>query len=242
MSIHAVSHFGGVLAPTTFTPSAIYSDPTWFAELMGFQVSNLHAQQMTAMPSNDEVKALIFKLNPNKASGPDGLTSGFFKGAWSVIDAETKTSILQFFSSCFLLSSANATIISLVPKFPGARKITDFRPISCLNTVYKVISRLLVKRLKPTLPQLILPSQTSFVKDCLLLENKTLASELINGYHRNKGSKNITIKVDIAEAFDTLSWNFLFSCLQAWDFLCCTFPGSVPAYVLRASWLVTMAQ
>lgn len=48
----------------------------------------------------------------------------------------------------------------------------------------------------------------------LIIENTTLAGELINGYHRNKGSKKITIKVDIAKAFDTLSWDFLFSCLK----------------------------
>lgn len=124
------------------------------------------------------------------------------------------TSISHFFYTGFLPSSANATILTLVPKFPGASKITDFRPISCLNTVYKVISRLLVKRLKLILPKLILPSQTTFVQRRHLLENTILASELIYGYHKNKGSKKITIKVDIAKAFDTLSLDFLFSCLQ----------------------------
>lgn len=102
----------------------------------------------------------------------------------------------------------------MVPKFPGASKVTDFRPISCLNTVYKVISRLLVKRLKIILQGLILPSQTAFVKDRLLLENTVLASELVNGYHKKHGVKRITIKVDIAKAFDTLSWEFLFACLE----------------------------
>ena len=99
-------------------------------------------------------------------------------------------------------------------KFLGATQITDFRPISCLNTVYKAISRLLVKRLKPMLSHFILPSQTAFVKGRLLVENTTLAGELVNGYHKNKGKKKITIKVDIAKAFDTLSWEFLFSCLE----------------------------
>lgn len=52
------------------------------------------------------------------------------------------------------------------------------------------------------------------MKGRILTENTTLAGELINGYHKNKGSKRITIKVDIAKAFDTLSWDFLFSCLR----------------------------
>lgn len=120
----------------------------------------------------------------------------------------------NLFASNFLPSAVNATILTLVPKFPGASKISDFRPISCLNTIYKVISRLLVKRLKPILPSLVLPSQTAFVKGRLLVENTMLAGELINGYHKNKGPKKITIKVDISKAFDTLSWDFLLSCLE----------------------------
>lgn len=123
-------------------------------------------------------------------------------------------SITHFFSTGILPAATNATILTLVPKFPGASKISEFRPISCLNTVCKLISRLLVKKLKTILPSLILPCQTAFVQGRLLLENTVLASDLINGYHMNKGAKKITIKVDIAKAFDTLSWEFLFSCLQ----------------------------
>lgn len=76
---------------------------------------------------------------------------------------------------------------------------------------------MLVRHLKPILFDLILPCQTAFVKGRLIIENTTLAGELINGYHRNKGAKKITIKVDIAKVFDTLSWDFLFSCLQSLD-------------------------
>ncbi|XP_056844021.1 uncharacterized protein LOC130496191 [Raphanus sativus] len=217
MSIHAVSHFGSVLSPSSLPCSRVYSPPDWFLDLTGFRVSAETAQLMLSVPTQSEIQAMFFRLNPNKAPGPDGLTSGFFKGAWSVVGEETTASILHFFASGFLPSTANATILSMVPKFPGATKVSDFRPISCLNTIYKVISRLLVKRLKPMLPSLILPSQTAFVKDRLLLENTNLASELINGYHRNKGKKKITIKVDIAKAFDTLSWDFLFACLTGMD-------------------------
>lgn len=157
---------------------------------------------------------MFFKLNPNKASGPDGLASGFFRASWDIIGQEVIVSITNFFSSSFLPSSTNATILSLVPKRPRASQITDYRPISCLNTVYKVISRLLVSRLKPILPEFIVPNQTAFVKDRLLVENIVLASELIHGYHKKGGVKRITIKVDIAKAFDTLSWDFLFHYLQ----------------------------
>lgn len=157
---------------------------------------------------------MMFRLNPNKAPGPDGLTSGFFKASWSLLGDEVAQSIIHFFYTSFLPTSINSTILALIPKRPGASAISDFRPIACLNTVYKVISRLLVKRLKPILPSLIVPNQTAFVKDRLLVENTVLAAELVHGYHKRQGPKHITIKVDIAKAFDTLSWEFLFNCLE----------------------------
>lgn len=155
----------------------------------------------------------MFKLNANKAPGPDGLTSGFFKATWDFLGKKVVNSIAQFFTSSFMHTATNSTILALVPKCPGASLITEFRPISCLNTIYKVVARLLVKRLKTILPTLILPNQTAFVKGRLIVENTILAGELVNGYHRRKGPKRITIKVDIAKAFDTLSWEFLFNCL-----------------------------
>ena len=63
---------------------------------------------------------MFFKLNPNKAPGPDELTSGFFKASWELIGNEVTASILHFFSSSFRPSAANSTIRALVPKFPGA--------------------------------------------------------------------------------------------------------------------------
>lgn len=87
--------------------------------------------------------------------------------------------------------------------------------MACYNTIYKLISELPVKRLKPILPQLILPNQTAFVKGRLLLENTLLASEIIQGCHRKRGPKRITLKVDITKAFDTLRWKFLFKCLRS---------------------------
>lgn len=206
MRDHAISHFRSVLGPT-YHPPALYSSPDWFTTLLNHAVSHDQCAQITQIvlvPTPEEIKKMVFKLNPNKAPGPDGLTSGFFKVAWDTVGGDVVTAVTHFFSSSFLPYSTNATILSLVSKFPGASKVTDFRPISCLNTIYKVISRLLVRRLMPILSTLILPSQTAFVQGRLLLENTVLASELINGYHKNKGTKKITIKVDIAKAFDTL--------------------------------------
>lgn len=205
MSSHAISHFQSVLAPAMSKLVVKHSSPDWFHSLQAFRVT-AQAAQMLTIPTAEEIKRLIFKLNPNKAPCPDGLTSAFFRASWEIVGEDVVRAVWNFFASAFLPTTANATILSLVPKFSGAYKVTDYRPISFLNTVYKVVSRLLVRRLKPMLPKLILACQTAFIKGRLIIENTTLASELINGYHRNKGAKKITIKVYITKAFDTLFW------------------------------------
>lgn len=217
MSALAVGHFKAVLGPDGSLPLLLFTPSDWFQSLTQFRCSLQQQQKMLLMPSTEEITKLMFSLNPNKAPGPDGLTSAFFKGAWSIIGVEVVNSITNFFNTGFLPKSTNSTILSLVPKFPGASRITDYKPISLLNTIYKVISRLLVRRLKPILIDLILPNQTAFVEGKLLLENTVLDSELVNGYHKNKGARRITIKVDIAKAFDTLSWDFLFAALSSFD-------------------------
>lgn len=79
MSVLAVEHFKSILEPMNYSPPALHSSITWFAELVGFQCSQPKCQQMMSVPTAEEIRRLFFKLNPNKAPGPDGLTSGFFK-------------------------------------------------------------------------------------------------------------------------------------------------------------------
>ncbi|CAA7020699.1 unnamed protein product [Microthlaspi erraticum] len=214
MSFHAINHFKTILGPSVLPPTSLLSPPSWFQSLSPFRCPPEIQLGMVARPSPEEIKKVLFRLNPNKSSGPDGLTSGFYKAAWDILGPEVTASISDFFTNSFMPASTNATILTLIPKHPGASMITDYRPISCLNTLYKVVSRLLVRRLKPLLPSLILPNQTAFVKDRLLVENTVLAAEIVNGYHKTKGPKRITIKVDIAKAFDSVSWEFLFNCLE----------------------------
>ncbi|CAA7056409.1 unnamed protein product [Microthlaspi erraticum] len=214
MSLHAVNHFKSILGPSILPPPTLASPPSWFASLIPFRCSPDQQRAMVTFPQADDIKRVLFRLNPNKSSAPDGLTSGFYKAAWGILGEEVIASIKNIFLTSFMPTSTNSTILTLVPKFPGASKISDYRPISCLNTLYKVVSKLLVTRLKPILPTLILPNQTVFIKDRLLVENTVLAGEIVNGYHKDKGPKKITIKVDIAKTFDSVSWEFLFNCLE----------------------------
>lgn len=206
-----------------FTPSVLpqlSSSLLWFHQLLPFRCSQSQQDAMAAHPTALEITTTLHKLNPNKSPGPDGFTSAFYKSAWSIVGEETLDAINRFFVSGFLPSSANSTILTLVPKKPGASAITDYRPISCCNTTYKAISKILVKKLKLILNEVDLPNQTAFVKGRLLIENTLLASEIVQGYHREGGPIRITIKVDIAKAFDTIRWEFIFQCMRGLGNVC----------------------
>lgn len=153
MSSHAITYFQQILGPSTL-PITIPSSDSWFHSLSPFICSEIQCAQMVTIPSAEEIANTLLRLNPNKAPGPNGLTSAFYKSAWDILGSEVIQSIQHFFRSSFLPASTNAAILSLVPKYPGASLITEYRPISCLNTIYKVLSRLLVRKLKPLLPYL----------------------------------------------------------------------------------------
>lgn len=169
---------------------------------------------MFTQPTSNEIVRVLLKMNPNKSPGPDGFTSLFYKAAWSVIGKEKVEAISHTFSTAVLPDSTNSTILTIVPKKSKSSLVSNYRTISCCNSLYKAISKLFVHKLKLMLPNIISPNQTAFVKGCLLVENILLASELVHGYQRDKGPKKITLKVDIAKAFNTVRWKFLFSILR----------------------------
>lgn len=82
--------------------------------------------------------------------------------------------------------------------------MNDYKLIACYNLLYKVISKVLARRLKTILPDAIKSNQITFIKGRLLLENVLLALELVNGYYRTSNSNRATMKFDISKAFDTI--------------------------------------
>lgn len=155
----------------------------------------------------------------NKTPGPYEFTSEFYQHNWPLLREETLEALQRFFSTAFMPTSVNATILVLIPKNPRAARLNEFRPISLCSALYKLITRLLASRLKSILPEFIVPNQISFVKDRLLMKNVLLASEIMNRYHKPGGPKRITLKIDLAKAFSFIRWDFLLLIIKAIDIL-----------------------
>ena len=164
--------------------------------------------------SEAEIKDILFSMPSNKAPGPDGYPMKFYKAAWPVVGKDVVSAIQSFFIFGFMPHSVNATLLSLVPKSADAEKISDYRLIACCNVIYKVISKLLARRLKATLPEAIELNQCAFVEGRLLSENVLLATELVKDYHKSSVSSRSAIKLDISKAFDTVKWTFIEDTLE----------------------------
>ena len=116
------------------------------------------------------------------------------------------------------MGEINATIISLIPKVPHLESLSQFKPISYYNVLYKVITKILAKRLKPMLSSLVDESQVALVLGKSIGDNVLLVQELVYQYHLHKGSPQCVMKVDLAKAYDMMVWNFLLMVLRLMNF------------------------
>lgn len=138
--------------------------------------------------------------------------------AWSIVGDDTCNAILHFFDTGNLPRMVNSSAIVLVPKHPNADHLSQYRPISCCNTIYKCITKLLAFRMSRVMHYIISSNQTAFVPTRKLGDNIFLAQALCRDYHLNRGPPRFACKVDIKKAFDTVSWSFILTALEKMNF------------------------
>ncbi|KAL9686472.1 hypothetical protein QQ045_023932 [Rhodiola kirilowii] len=127
-------------------------------------------------------------------------------------------SINAFFRNGIMPDGINSAYLALIPKVNNASMPADFRPISCCNVLYKIVSTLLANRLKPVLDYLVDQSQAAFVKGRNIANNISLVQELLCKYNRKHLSKRCMLKIDITKAYDMVDWSFLKTILGLFGF------------------------
>ncbi|KAJ4910603.1 Uncharacterized protein Rs2_05224 [Raphanus sativus] len=207
-----VDYFSDLLGSASPPPMFVQSD---LDLLFNFRCSQDQIQGFEKMFTAEDIKNAFFSMPRNKTGGPDGYSVEFYIATWDLIGPEITEAILEFFSSGSLLKQWNTASLVLIPKIPNASHPSEFRPISCLNTVYKVISKLLASRLKEILPLMVSKAQSAFLPGRLLAENVLLATDLVNGYNTQNVSPRGMLKVDLRKAFDCIRWDFILGSLRA---------------------------
>ena len=164
-----------------------------------------------------EIIEALSDCDPSKAPGYDGFNLKCIKKMWSVVGEDFCTYILNFFATGTLHASFNTTWVTLIPKKKGVLEVTDFRPISLVGSLYKVIAKILSSRLKTVLPNLIGESQTAFVSDRQILDGALIANEVVH-WLKVKKKQGVLLKLDFQKAFDTIDWDSLVLVLEVMGF------------------------
>ncbi|XP_045802493.1 uncharacterized protein LOC123896099 [Trifolium pratense] len=173
---------------------------------------------MTKIPSFEEVKQAVFNMDGSSSPGPNGFGGCFFQNYWDIVGSDVVASVTQFFSHGWILPNLNSSHVALVPKFPGADTIENFRPIAVANFQFKIITKILADRLAVIAPKIVSEHQRGFVQGRHIYECICIASEAINMLDKKSFGGNMAMKIDIKKVFDTLDWSFLLKVLQAFGF------------------------
>ncbi|XP_065639085.1 uncharacterized protein LOC136071559 [Quercus suber] len=178
-----------------------------------------NARVIDAMVSTEEIKEALWSMNPYKAPGPDGLHAGFFQRFWLLVGDSVRKEVEKAFTDRKVPEYLNNTHIVLIPKIQGPETIGNYRPISLCNSVYKIITKILVARIRPHLDKLVSPHQTAFVPGRRGVDNAIIVQELIHTIGRAKGSRGImAIKIDLEKAYDIIEWSFIREMLILFNF------------------------
>ncbi|CAL5404505.1 unnamed protein product [Camellia sinensis] len=175
------------------------------------------SHHLVAEFSEAEVLAAIKDCNTNKAPGPDGFNLLCYQKFWKTMKPEIMQFFADFHTNSKLTYGINSTFISLIPKLENPSGLSDYRPISLVSSLYKILAKVLTHRLKPALSSIIGETQTAFIGGRNILDGVFIANEVVDGW--KKTNKNgLILKLDFEKAFDSVNWEFLFSLLSSFGF------------------------
>ena len=181
-------------------------------------LSEEQRQECDEIITEKELLTSLKALKNGKTPGSDGLTTDFYKFFWNDI----KLLLLESYNYALKIGQLSIEqrrgILSLIPKKNKNRLfLKNWRPISLLNTDYKIIAKLLALRLRSVLPHIIDEDQTGYIKSRYIGQNIRIIEDICF-YTEKEGLPGIILSIDFEKAFDTLNWNFMLTTLKKYNF------------------------
>ena len=188
---------------------------------ISYDLPKLNEAQKSSMDGNitlQEMTKYLKKCKNNVAPGSTGFTNEFFKFFWRDIKYFVINYVDFVFEKNRLAVSQSLGIISIIPKGEkDKRYLTNWRPLTLLNTLYKLISGCIAERIKPSLPNLIHPDQKGFVAGRYIGEAIRTTYDIIE-HAKNKKLAGLLLTIDFEKAYDSVSFNFIIKCLKFFNF------------------------
>lgn len=162
--------------------------------------------------SLDEVRKAVFDMDGEKSPGPDGFHVCFFQKFWEVLKDDIMLLFEEFYVGQLDIERLNYTYIVLLLKIAGANRVSKFRPISILNVVYKIITKVFTNRLNGILSQLIDPMQSSFIQGRFIMDGIVVTQELSSGWFKQKRTRGMLLKLDLLRLMACLIGILFYRC------------------------------
>jgi hypothetical protein len=166
----------------------------------------------------DEIEQVVMDSDGNKSPGPDGFNFAFVKSMWSVLKGEIRIMFDQFHGIRTLPKSFTSYFVGLIPKINSPFSLGDFRSISLLGSLYKIVAKVLTARLARVMDRLVAPTQSTFLKERQLVDGVVVVNEVVDMAKRS-GRSCLILKVDFEKAYDSVEWSFLAYMMDRFGFM-----------------------
>ena len=186
----------------------LLSDPGgWCPCLNSLEFDSIGVEEtarLEEMFSVEEVSSALSELNGDKALGPDGFSLAFWQFCWDFVKDEIMSFFKDFFERGKLVRSLNTTFLVLIPKKGEAEDLSDFRPISLVGGLYKLLATVLANRLKKVARKVVSSTQNAFIEGRQILDAVLIANEVIGSLLKRKES-GVLCKLDLEKAYDRIN-------------------------------------
>ena len=164
-----------------------------------------------------EVRDAVWQCEGSKSPEPDGFNFNFLKKGWEFVKEDFMEVMNLFHETGYIPKGCNASLIALVPEVRNPIYLDQYKPISLVGALYKIISKVLVERIKKVLPMVIDDCQSAFLKNRGILDSVLMANEVIVDIRR-RGKSGLCLKVDFEKAYNSVRWEFLYDMMHKMGF------------------------
>ena len=168
--------------------------------------------------SVEEVKVAVWDCENFKCPGRDGDTFGFIKDFWNILCDDVIRYMREFHRNGCLTKGINNTCIALIPKVDSPQRLNDFRPISLVGSLYKILAKVLANRLRLIIRSVVSDSQSAFIKGRQILDGVLVANEIVDEARKSR-KELLLFKVDFEKAYDSIDWGYLDEVMRKMGFL-----------------------
>lgn len=157
----------------------------------------------------EELTLAVSSIRNNSSPGPSGYTGEFYKFFWPEIRHLVLSVCHEVFERRKMPINLKRSVTILIPKKEkDTRMIENMRPISLLNTLYKIITKLLANRVSRIIKTIIKDDQTGFIKGRFIGENVRLILDMMD-YCTSSDQSALLLSCDVKQAYDCVDWSYM---------------------------------